>query len=98
MLLQAMAVAATDVVVPFFLSVPTVSAKIRQQFTRNCDSADVEFVEAKMANLKRQQGWDTFPGFDGHYVSDRIVGMCFCSFNGSWTGPLTPMNKERRAM
>ena len=98
MLLQAMAVAAFDKVVPFFLSVPIVSAKIRQRFTRTCDSADVEFVEAKMANLKRQQGWDTFPGLDSHYVSDRIIGMCFASFNGSWTGLLTPMNKERRAM
>ena len=97
-MLQAMAVAATDAVVPFFLSVPIVSAKIRQLFTRHCDGADVEFVEAKMARLKRQQGWDTFPGFDGHHVSDRIIGMCFARFNGSWTGHLTPMNKERRAM
>ena len=86
-------------VVPFFIHVPAIPAKEKlRRYEVSCDSLDREVIDSLMRRLSRSQNWQVFPGSDGHFVSDHIIGLAFAKFGGAYNGVLTQMNPERRAM
>ena len=87
------------VVFPFFIHVPALTvADRRGRYERGCDTTDRECTDKIIKYLTQKQGWANFPGTDGHYVSDKIIGIAFGKFACGFTGAMTPMNWERRAM
>ena len=87
------------VVFPFFIHVPALGvADRRKRYERGCDTLDREVTDRQINLLTQQQSWANFPGTDGHYVNDKIIGIAFGKFACGFSGAMTLMNSERRAM
>ena len=85
-------------VVPVLISVDNLSLESKKsRLSAHCDTSDHEFMLSKMRALKAMHKLESFPG-DVASVNDRIIGMAFVKIVGSYTGVLTHMSRERRAM
>jgi hypothetical protein len=88
--------------IPVFISVPSCSAQenSRKLHTSGCTSVDKEFLAGRMRSLCRQFNLQSFPASPecGNSMRDCVIGLVFLKFQGVYTGTLTGMTSESRAM